>query len=72
MVNIMKNFKKSLLVASGVSLATAAGLANATVADTITAAFSGAQSNIELAVTAMIVMVAVMTGVGLITRLLGK
>lgn len=43
-----------------------------TVASTISSAFAGAQANLETAAVAMIVMVAVLTGIGLITSLLRK
>ena len=61
------------VVAPAVALSVAGvGAANATVAETISSAFTAGEANLTLAATGVITMVAVLTGIGLIVSMLRK
>lgn len=73
----MKNFqqiKQSLFnrYTAGAALLGTAGIASADIATDITAAFTGATSNVTLAAGGIVTLVAVVTGIGLIVSLLRK
>jgi hypothetical protein len=71
-IKFLPQSKKACLIASGVALSTASGMASADIATAISGAFSAGQTNLGLAAAGVITMVAVLTGIGLIVSMLRK
>jgi|WetSurMetagenome_2_1015567.scaffolds.fasta_scaffold963894_1 hypothetical protein len=67
---IVSQGKKALAVGTGLAVTT--GIASADAGADITAAFTGAQTNVGVAVGGLIALAALVTGVGIIISLLRK